>query len=130
MTNKKEQNAKKVDKIDSSEKKISGQTKGSKESGKDKGSGKEIDELVKNNGNIRFMIIELDILRGSSGSNFKTLVDAKDVKEAIMTFFKRFPDHNSHIIVVPNDQVTEHTGYMQPKVIIKVDKKRPLIVSE
>jgi len=92
----------------------------------------EVEDLATNNGNSngndkKFRIVELDILRGNPGSTFKTIVEAKDAQSAIETFYKRFPDSAMHIIVVPDEHYIEHTGYVAPKVIIKVQKKKPLI---
>lgn len=91
-----------------------------------------VEDPIPNNGNNngndkKFRIVELDILRGNPGSTFKTIVEAKDVQSAIETFYKRFPDSAMHIIVVPDEHYVEHTGYVAPKVVIKVQKKRPLI---
>ena len=91
-----------------------------------------VEDTVPNNGNSsgddkKFRIVELDILRGNPGSTFKTIVEAKDVQSAIETFYKRFPDSARHIMVVPDEHYIEHTGYVAPKVIIKVQKKKPLI---
>lgn len=81
----------------------------------------------KEENNVRFIIVELDTLRGPYGSNFKTMVEAKDINHAIDIFYRRFPGSSNHLIVVPEEYVFEHIGYVQPKIAIKIDKNVPLI---
>ena len=81
----------------------------------------------KTENNRLFRVIELDLLRGPENITFNTVVEAKDVTNAIEIFYTRFPDAGLHIMVVPEEFVKEHKGYVMPKIAIKVKKKVPLI---
>lgn len=78
----------------------------------------------------QFRIIDLDIVKLSENASHKILIDAKDHTNAIEIFYKRFPNAGSHIIVIPEDCIVEHTGSITPQTTVKIQKKRPLIKFE